>query len=93
MEDKEPTFGKGKVCYIEIPANDITQSANFFSKVFNWSIRSDNQGNISFDDGVGEVSGIWVKDRNPMTEAGLLISIMVDDAKATVLEIEENGGK
>ena len=32
----EPTYSNGKICYIEIPANDIAKSATFFQKVFGW---------------------------------------------------------
>lgn len=88
----EPTYGNGKICYVEIPANDIAKSSTFFQKIFGWHIRSDNSGNTSFDDGVGQVSGMWVTGRKPMTEAGLLISIMVDDAEATLEAISANGG-
>ncbi|WP_259091613.1 VOC family protein [Mucilaginibacter dorajii] len=28
----EPIFGNGKICYIEIPADDIQVSAAFFEK-------------------------------------------------------------
>ena len=89
---KQPTFGNGKICYIEIPATDIPTSAKFFETVFGWKIRTDNHGFASFDDGVGEVSGMWVTDREPMGKAGLLISIMVDDAEGTVKLIEAGGG-
>jgi predicted enzyme related to lactoylglutathione lyase len=88
----EPTYGNGKICYVEIPANDVAESSTFFQKVFGWRIRSDNSGHTSFDDGVGQVSGMWVTGRKPMTEAGLLISIMVDDAEATLKTILANGG-
>jgi predicted enzyme related to lactoylglutathione lyase len=88
----QPTFGNGKICYIEIPADDIAASAAFFEKTFGWHIRKDNQGNASFDDGVGQVSGMWVTGRKPATEPGIIISIMVDDAEATVKAIAVNGG-
>lgn len=88
----EPTYGNGKICYVEIPANDIGESAAFFQKTFGWHIRQDNHGNASFDDGVGQVSGMWVTGRKPMGEAGLLISIMVDDAVAALEAITANGG-
>jgi predicted enzyme related to lactoylglutathione lyase len=88
----QPTYGNGKICYIEIPAIDISVSSTFFQKVFGWEIRTNNEGFASFDDGVGQVSGMWVTGRKPTTEAGLLISIMVDDAEATVKLIEANGG-
>ena len=88
----EPTYGNGKICYIEIPANDIAVSASFFEKVFGWQIRSDNAGNTSFDDGVGQVSGMWVTGPKPMATAGFVISIMVDDAEASVELIKAHGG-
>lgn len=89
----EPTYGHGKICYLMIPAVDIDMSASFYKEVFGWRIRDDNAGNISFDDGVGQVSGTWVTDRKPMSpEFGILISIMVDDAQATVDAIITHGG-
>lgn len=91
MADR-PTYGNGKICYIEVPASDIAASAAFFQSVFSWRVRADNAGNTSFDDGVGEVSGMWVSGRKPMAEAGFIISIMVDDAEATIELIKANGG-
>lgn len=54
-----PTFGNGKICYIEIPAKDIARSADFYKRVFGWNIRESDEGGTSFDDSVGEVSGMW----------------------------------
>ncbi|MEO8413438.1 MAG: VOC family protein [Ginsengibacter sp.] len=89
----EPIFGHGKICYLMIPAVDIDMSVSFYKEVFGWRIREDDAGNISFDDGVGQVSGTWVTNRNPMSrELGILISIMVDDAQATVQSIITHGG-
>jgi predicted enzyme related to lactoylglutathione lyase len=79
-----PTYGNGKICYIEIPATNIDASAEFYVKVFGWKIRQRGDGSIAFDDGVGQVSGTWIKDRPPATTPGLLIYIMVDNAVATV---------
>ena len=31
-----PAYRTGKVCYIEIPATDISQSADFYTRVFGW---------------------------------------------------------
>jgi uncharacterized protein len=88
-----PTFGNGKICYIEIPSNDINGSADFYETVFGWIIRRDDNGNISFDDSVGEVSGMWVVGRKPATEIGFVISVMVYDLMATIDLIIANGGK
>ena len=58
-----PTFGNGKICYIEIPATDVARSADFYAKVFGWNVRRRGDGSTAFDDGVGEVSGTWVLGR------------------------------
>jgi predicted enzyme related to lactoylglutathione lyase len=87
-----PTFGNGKICYIEIPTSDIDRAANFYSTVFGWNVRKRSEGSTGFDDGVGEVSGSWVLGRPPGTSVGILIHIMVDSAEATVEKIVANGG-
>ena len=89
-----PTFGNGKVCYIEIPATDIQRSASFYKTVFGWQVRERGDGSTAFDDGVGEVSGTWVAGRKAATDpASLLVHIMVDNAAATLELIVANGGK
>jgi predicted enzyme related to lactoylglutathione lyase len=93
MEDKQPTFGNGKICYLQIPASNIEASASFYNKAFGWKIRRRSDGALAFDDGVGEVSGTWVLDKKPIAEAGIIISIMVDDADTTVNLVTANGGK
>ncbi|HEX5168194.1 MAG TPA: VOC family protein [Cyclobacteriaceae bacterium] len=93
MEAKQPTYGNGKICYLEIPATDIEVSSSFYSKTFGWKLRKHQDGSTAFDDGVGEVSGMWVLGKRPMREAGIIISIMVDDAEATKKLVNANGGK
>jgi len=88
-----PTFANGKICYIEIPAIDINSSASFYKNVFGWHIRHRDDGSISFDDGVGEVSGTWVIGPKPATEIGIVISIMVDNIQTTTDLIIAKGGK
>ena len=92
-DQKTPTMGNGKVCYIEIPATDIKTSASFYQTVFGWNIRTRGNGSVAFDDGVGEVSGAWVLGRPPMTAVGLLIYIMVDSVAETVDKVTANGGR
>ncbi|MBZ5628844.1 MAG: VOC family protein [Acidobacteriia bacterium] len=79
-----PTYGNGKICYIEIPATDIARSADFYKKVFGWNVRQRGDGSTAFDDAVGEVSGSWVLGRPPATRPGLLVYVMVDSVAATV---------
>jgi predicted enzyme related to lactoylglutathione lyase len=87
-----PTRANGKICYIEIPAIDITHSSEFYQRVFGWNIRKRSDGSIAFDDGVGEVSGTWVLGRPPSAQPGLLMYIMVDSVAATVDLVVANGG-
>jgi predicted enzyme related to lactoylglutathione lyase len=90
---KHPTLANGKVCYLEIPANDVNVSASFYKEVFGWRIRERGDGAIAFDDGAGEVSGTWVVGRKAATEVGLLIYIMVDSVADTLDIVIANGGK
>jgi predicted enzyme related to lactoylglutathione lyase len=91
--DKHPTKTNGKVCYIEIPAIDVNDSARFYKEVFGWQTRQRGDGHLAFDDTVGEVSGSWVVGRKAATEPGLLIYIMVDSVATTVDAVIANGGK
>jgi hypothetical protein len=91
-ENKQPTLGNGKICYIEMPAVDVNASAKFYKTIFGWNIRTRGDGSVSFDDGVGEVSGTWILNRKPMTEVGLLIYIMVDSVAETIDKVTADGG-
>lgn len=88
----EPTFAHGKICYIQMLALDIRASADFYQQVFNWNIRERGDGEVAFDDGVGEVSGVWETDLKAADDPGMLISIMVRDAVATAGAITAAGG-
>ncbi len=88
-----PTLRNGKICYIEIPATDVSGSADFYHRVFGWNIRQRGDGATAFDDGVGEVSGAWVLDRPPATQPGFMIYIMVDSVADTIESVLENGGE
>jgi predicted enzyme related to lactoylglutathione lyase len=88
-----PTFGNGKVCYIELPASDVNVSAAFYRTVFGWGIRQRGDGHLAFDDAVGEVSGSWVVGRRAAAEPGLLVYIMVDSVAATLDAVLANGGE
>ena len=91
--DSHPTYGNGKICYIEMPAIDINRSASFYKEVFGWRIRQRNDGHLAFDDTVNQVSGTWVLGRRTTSEPGLLIYIMVNNIEVTVDAIISHGGK
>lgn len=88
-----PTMANGKICYIEMPATDISRSAEFYKRVFGWNIRQRGDGATSFDDTVNEVSGAWVRGRPPGAAPGLLVYIMVDSVEAAVKAVVANGGE
>ena len=88
-----PNYRTGKICYIEIPAIDISQSAQFYQRAFGWQIRQRNDGSTAFDDTIGEVSGTWVPGRPPSNVPGLLVYIMVASAAATLEAIIAAGGE
>jgi predicted enzyme related to lactoylglutathione lyase len=89
--NNKPTIGNGKICYLEIPTQDIERSMKFYEVVFGWNTRKRGDGNFAFDDGVGEVSGTWVKGRAPSNAPGILIYIMVDSVAGTIDKIEASG--
>ena len=90
---QHPTFGNGKICYIELPSENIQESSSFYKNVFGWHIRTRSDGSLAFDDTVGEVSGTFRTDRNPFNELGILIYIMIFNIEATMKLVEENSGK
>ena len=87
-----PNYRTGKICYIEIPAIDIAESAQFYQQVFGWHTRQRSDGSTAFDDTTSEVSGTWVLERPPSTDPGLIVSIMVASAVTTIKAIIAAGG-
>ena len=88
-----PTYRTGKICYLEIPANDREQSAEFYRRAFGWHIRKRGDGATAFDDTVNEVSGTWVLGRPVAAQPGLLVYIMVASAAAAIDAIVSAGGE
>ena len=88
-----PSSTNGKICYVEMPTTDVARSAEFYSRVFGWNTRKRGDGATAFDDATGQVSGTWIKGRPPSTNPGLLLYIMVDDAKAIVDTSVAAGGE
>ena len=86
-----PTRAHGKICYIQIPAEDVRRSAEFYVECFGWQTRTRPDGALAFDDGVGEISGEWVIGRLPAA-TGLMVYVMVDDLEAACETVIANGG-
>ena len=75
-----------------MPATDVRRSAGFYNRVFGWNLRERPNGDISFDDTVGQVSGRFVLGRTP-TSPGLLVYVMVDSVENTIQSVTANGGE
>jgi len=88
-----PTRGHGKICYLEIPTQDVARSVDFYRAVFGWGIRQRGDGAQAFDDGVGQVSGAWVEGRPVSPVPGLLLYVMVDSVQATIDAVRAHGGR
>jgi uncharacterized protein len=90
--ERAPHYANGKICYLEIPSRNADESAAFYQNAFDWKIRKRGDGQLAFDDGVGEVSGSWRTDRSPSAEVGIVIYIMVNDIEGTMRKVIEQGG-
>ena len=81
----------GKVCYIEMPTVDIKRSADFYSSVFGWNVRTRGDGSTSFDDTTCAVSGSWVLGRPPAAQPGFMIYIMCDSVEESIKKVVAAG--
>jgi len=88
-----PTLANGKICSLEIPAEDVQHSAEFYAAVFGWQLRRRGDGATAFDDATGEVSGAFVTGRPPSGDPGLLVYVWVDSVAAAVEAVVANGGE
>ncbi len=87
-----PPIGDGKICYIELPSSDPERSSQFYANAFGWPIRRRRDGHLAFDDTAGQVSGSWVRGRQPASEPGILFYIMADDIQDAINAVTSNGG-
>jgi predicted enzyme related to lactoylglutathione lyase len=88
-----PTLRTGKICYLEIPAEDIPQAAEFYHRAFGWTIRRSGNGRTAFDDTVNEVSGVWVSGRPSTSQPGLIVYIMAANAARAAEAVRAAGGE
>jgi predicted enzyme related to lactoylglutathione lyase len=82
-----------RLCYLEIPALDVHQSAGFYEKVFGWDIRDRDSGRPTFSYPGAVVTGAWVTGRAISKEPGLLPYIWVDHIDETLAQIVSQGGE
>ncbi|HUA05349.1 MAG TPA: VOC family protein [Solirubrobacteraceae bacterium] len=80
----EPTvFRPGAVSYLRIPAPDPKSAADFYAKVFGWTVDTDRE-DPSFADGSGHVIGHFRADLAVAGDAGVKPYVYVDDVAATL---------
>lgn len=76
----------GQLCYLQIPALDVTASARFYERVFGWRVSPPDAG---FE--APAIIGEWVTDRPPAPDAGPVGWISVKDVRETLAEAEWAG--
>jgi len=83
----------GKICYVEMPAKDARASADFYAKIFGWTVRTRGDGELAFDDSTGNVSGSWIPKRLTAGHEAMTTYIMVDSIAEAQKKIVAAGGK
>jgi|SRR5437588_114311 len=83
----------GKICYIEMPAKDARASADFYSRIFGWNVRTRGDGELAFDDSTGNVSGSWIPPRSTGGAEAMTTYIMVDSIAEALKKVGAAGGK
>src|SRR5882762_1568708 len=83
----------GKICYLEMPAKDARKSADFYSKIFGWKVRTRGDGELAFDDSTENVSGVWIPEESTGGDEAMMTYIMVDSIADALKKIVTAGGK
>ncbi len=78
----------GQVCYLQVPALELIESAAFYEKIFGWQIERNSP---SFE--APGLIGQWVTDRASAPQAGLLIWINVDRIDDILELVRTSGGE
>jgi predicted enzyme related to lactoylglutathione lyase len=81
-----PGLERGQLCYLQIPALDITTSARFYERLFGWRVDPPEAG---FE--APALIGQWVTDRAPAPDAGPVGWINVPDVRRTLEDAQAAG--
>lgn len=91
--DGEPNIARpGGITYIQIPTTDPEASADFYERVFGWTIRQRGTAHVTFADASGHVIGAFIGDRAISRDPGILPYVYVPSVADTVVAITANGG-
>ena len=94
MADQQPDMARpGGITYMQIPARDAEASADFYERVFGWTIRQRGTAHVTFGDGSGHVIGAFITEREISREPGILPYIYVSKIEEAVAAITSNGGE
>ncbi len=83
-----PGLVHGQLCYLQIPAVDITTSARFYERIFGWAVDPPDSG---FE--APGLIGQWITDRPPAPDAGPVGWIHVPDVRRTLADARVAGGE
>ena len=78
----------GQLCYLQIPALDVTTSAHFYERLFGWEVDPPESG---FE--APGLIGQWITDRPPAPDGGPVGWIHVPDVRRTLEKAEAAGAK
>ena len=81
-----PGLEPGQLCYLQIPALDITASARFYERLFGWEVDPPEAG---FE--APGLIGQWVTDRPPAPDAGPVGWINVADVGRALKDAQAAG--
>jgi predicted enzyme related to lactoylglutathione lyase len=81
-----PGLEPGQLCYLQIPALDVTTSARFYERLFGWEVDPPDTG---FE--APALIGQWITDRPPAPDAGPVGWIHVPDVRRTLEEAQAAG--
>jgi predicted enzyme related to lactoylglutathione lyase len=83
---REPVHGQ--LSYLQIPAVEVTASAEFYARIFGWTVEPPDSGFTA-----PGLIGQWITDRPPAGPAGMVVWIRVDDIVASLELVAESGGE
>ena len=87
-------MSKHTFVHIELSAKDPKTAADFYAKVFDWSIQPMPEMNyIMFDEGGGIGGGFPAVDVDGIEPGDVILYINTEDIEASLAQIEAAGGK
>jgi predicted enzyme related to lactoylglutathione lyase/mannose-6-phosphate isomerase-like protein (cupin superfamily) len=91
-EGGHPVFRSAGISYLRIPAPDPHAAADFYERVFGWTVRRDRD-EPAFEDGTGHVIGHFDPAHDVAGEAGVRPYVFVESVDQTLTRAEANGAE